>query len=95
MTEQEIVIHAGFFDVEESQGLHVAMYPNPAHDKVLIEAEGIVRVKLYDLLGQRLVEKEGNGDKMEISLKGIAPAVYVIEILTEQGRIIRKLNVTR
>ena len=94
-TEQEIVIQGGFFDVDDNSTLPVKIYPNPAHDKVFIEAEGIMRVKLYDLLGQCLVEKEGDDDKMEIGLKDLAPAVYVIEILTERGRAFRKLNVTR
>ncbi len=94
-TEQQIVIHAGFFDVNENQALPVAVYPNPARDKVFIETEGIVRVRLYDILGQCLIEKEGrNNDKLEININNLIPAIYTIEILAEQGRIIRKLDVT-
>ena len=94
-TEQEIIIHAGFHDVNDNQAIPVNVYPNPAHDKVFIEAESIMRVRLFDLLGQCLVEKEGNGDKMEINLKDLASSVYIIEILTKQGQAIRKLDVTR
>ena len=95
-TEQQIVIHAGFFDIDDNPTIPVAVYPNPARDKVFIEAEGIMRVRLFDLLGQCLIEKEGNmGDKTEISLNNLTPAFYTIEILTEKGRFIRKLNVTR
>ena len=95
-TEQEIIIHAGFHDVDDNQAIPVNVYPNPANDKVFIEAEDIVRIRLFDLLGQCLIEKEGNGsDKIEISLNDLAPAAYTIEILTERGRAIRKLNVIR
>ena len=74
----------------------VVVYPNPAHDKVFIKAEGIISVRLFDLLGQCLIKKEGDiNDTMEISLNDFPSSVYIIEILTEQGRVIHKLNVTR
>ena len=95
-TEQKILIHAGFFDLDEKQALSVAVYPNPAHDKVFIEAEGIISVSLFDMLGQCLTKKESdNNDTMEIDLNNLHSSVYIIEILTEQGKVIRKLNVTR
>ena len=95
-TEQEIAIHAGFFDLDESQALPIAVYPNPAHDKVFIEAEDIISVRLFDMLGQCLFKKEGdNKGTMEIGLNNLLSSVYIIEILTEQGKVIRKLNVTR
>jgi len=95
-SEQQIVIHAGFFDIDDNPTIPVAVYPNPARDKVFIEAEGVIRIRLFDLLGQCLIEKEGNmGDKTEINLNNLTPAFYTIEILTEKGRFIRKLNVTR
>ena len=95
-TEQEILIHAGYFDIDDNLTLPIKVFPNPAHDKVFIEAEGITSVRLYDLLGQCLIKKESDhSDMMEISLSNLTSSVYTIEILTEQGRVIRKLNVTR
>ena len=95
-TEQEIVIHAGYFDIDDNLTVPVRVYPNPAHDKVFIETAGIISVRLFDLLGQCLIKKEGDfNDTMEIRLNNLVPSVYTIEILTEQGRVIRKLNVTR
>ena len=94
-TEKEIVIQAGFYDVDDLT-LPIKVYPNPAHDKVFIEAEGITSVRLFDLLGQCLLKKDGgNSETMEISLNYLNPAVYTIEVLTEQGRIVRKLDITR
>ena len=93
-TEQEIIIHANFFDIDDNQALPVAVYPNPARDKVFIEAEGIIHVKLFDLLGQCLIKMERrNIDKLVIDLNNLVPNVYVLEILTERGKVIRKINV--
>ena len=94
-TEQEIVIHAGFFGIDDKLSIPVKIYPNPASDKVFIEAKDIVHVKFFDLHGQCIINEEGNDDIMEIFLNDLVSNVYIIEILTEQGRVIRKLNVTR
>ena len=95
-TEQEIVIRAGFYGVDDNLALPVKIYPNPAHDKVFIEAEGMISVRLFDLFGQCLIKKGGdNSDWTEIDLNNLESAIYAVEILTEQGRIVRKLNVTR
>ena len=95
-TEKEIVIQAGYYDVDDNHTLPVKVYPNPAHDKVFIKAEGMIGIKLFDLMGQCILKKDSeNSDTMEISLTNLDPAVYTIEILTKQGRIVRKLNITR
>ena len=95
-TEQEIVIRAGFYDIDDNLALPTKVYPNPAHDKVVIEADRMISVRLFDLFGQCLIKMEGdNSDRMEIDLNNLDSAIYAVEILTEQGRIVRKLNVTR
>jgi hypothetical protein len=95
-TEQEIVIHSGFFDVDEHQAVHVALYPNPANDKVIVEAEGIQSIKIYDMSGQLHKSMDGvNVDKVGISLQDLATAVYTVEVLTKHGKAIKKLNVVK
>ena len=92
-TEREILIHAGFFDINEME-VPVALYPNPAHDKVVIEAEGIKRIKVYDLQGQCLMEQTFiRCGHVEVPLTGLAPKLYLIEIQTEFGIARRKLQV--
>jgi hypothetical protein len=92
-TEQEIVIHAGFHDVDDNQTLPVNVYPNPAQDMVLVEAEGIERVRLFDLLGRCLIEKATEPcERVELSLQGYAASLYLIEIQTKNGTVRTKLN---
>ena len=92
--EQEIIIHAGYYDIDDNIALPIRVYPNPAHDKVLIEAEKILSVRVFDSFGQCLIKKEGrDNDTMEISLNNLPSSVYIIEILTDQGKAIRKLTV--
>ena len=92
-SEQEIIIHAGFYDVDDNQAFPVNVYPNPANDKVFIEAEGIVRVRLFDLFGQCLIEKVTEPcERLELSLQYYAASLYLIEIQTTKETIRTKLK---
>ena len=94
-TEQQIIIHAGFFDVDDDQTLPFAVYPNPAHDKVFIEAEGIICVRVFDLLGQCLAERSTEPcERMELSLQDYAASIYLVEIQTQRGTIRTKLKIS-
>ena len=85
-SEQSIVIHAGFYDVEDYTGIPFNLYPNPAKDKIVIEAEGIERVKIYNILGQCLIDKlVPKTPNAELSLPKLEPAPYIVEIQTIFG----------
>ena len=84
-TEREILIHARFFDLNEME-FPVALYPNPAHDKVIIEAEGILNVKVYDLQGQCVIEKSvAPCDRLSLPIQNLSPGLYLVEIQTSHG----------
>ena len=56
--------------------------------------EKSVKSGFYNLQGQLLKEWAGEAtDKIEISLQGFASALYTVEVLTERGRTILKMNV--
>lgn len=91
---QEIVIHAGYYGIDDHPTIPVAVYPNPAHDKVLIEAEGIVCIRLFDLQGQCLTERPTEPcERVELPLHDYAASLYLIEIQTQHGTVRTKLQV--
>ena len=93
-TEQEIIINAGFFDVDDNHVLPIAVYPNPAHDKVFIKAEDIICVKLFNLQGQCLMERRTEPcERMELLLGDHSASFYLIEIQTQHGTVRTKLQV--
>jgi len=90
-TEREILIHAGFFDLDEMD-IRVSIYPNPTHDHVSIEAEDIRRVRMYDLQGQCLWENTFDRcDHVDLPLSGLESKLYLIEIQTDHGIARKKL----
>jgi hypothetical protein len=95
-TEQQIIINAGFFDIDDNQTIPVSLYPNPANDKVIVEADNILSVKVYDMWGQLLKAIDGaTVGKVEISLHDLATAIYTVEVLTKQGKAVLKLSVVK
>ncbi len=95
-SEQEIIIHAGFHDVDENQRIAVALYPNPANDMVTIAAEGIERVRVFDSRGQ-IVKEIGNieAEQVEMNISHLPSALYTVEVSTTYGKGFMKLSVIR
>lgn len=97
-TEQFIIINAGFFDIGEQEETpsQVVLYPNPTSTKAFVEADEIIRVRLYSLKGQFMQEIPGNhSDRVELYVRNLPPAIYMVEVLTPQGVTNLKLDVHR
>jgi hypothetical protein len=97
-TEQFILINAGFFDVGEQEETpsQVVLYPNPTPNKAYVEADDIIRVRLYTMKGQFMQEIPGNhSNRVELYVRNLPPAIYMVEVLTPQGVTNLKLDVHR
>lgn len=96
-SEMQKVINADFFDLLEQETVLVKVYPNPARYRAVVESEGIMRIRMYSMMGQLLQEVNGNGDdRVEISLReDYASAPYMLEVMTRKGLFNVKLSVVR
>ena len=93
-SEQSIVIHAGFYDLDDNATIPILLYPNPSNDKAIIESQGIQCVKVYDLQGQLIKEWSGAAsDRIELELGQLASALYVVEVATHLGKAFLKMSV--
>lgn len=58
------------------------VYPNPAHDQVTIEVDGVdgkeYTVEIYDLSGRILKKEQFRNNKMQVSVDGLAQGYYMI-----------------
>ena len=53
-------------------------------------------IKVYDMWGQLLKTIDGaNTSKVEISLHDLATGIYTMEVMTKQGKAIKKLSVVK
>ena len=79
-------INATYFGVGEYDAVEVTIYPNPTRNTVTIEAEGIERIRLINMMGQVLEIREyGELDSAVFNLSGYKPSVYLLEIKTING----------
>lgn len=72
--------------VSDATGL-VKVYPNPANEKLIVEAnnekENVVRINLFSLDGRKLYEYNSSFDKSikkEISLSNLKQGMYIIQV---------------
>ena len=84
---QDVIEGAGaHFGVDEQEAVKVMVYPNPTRYSVTIEAEGIERLRMTNMMGQVLNVRECDGsDSVVLNLSGYTPSVYLLEVKTING----------
>lgn len=89
-------INATHFGVEDNNAMEVTVYPNPTRNTVTIEAEGIERIRLTNMMGQVLEMREYGGlDSVILNLDGYMPSVYLLEVKTVNGVVKKRLILYR
>lgn len=77
----------------------LTVYPNPATGTATIHNYGALKMKeivVYNLAGQMVHRaKADSKDKHVLHLEGISSGIYTIGIFTDQGTVIRKLELLR
>jgi hypothetical protein len=86
--------------IHELQPPDIAIYPNPATDKVMINSSrslSQVVITLYNIQSQQLQQQEsGFGNSFEIDVPGnVCNGIYFIRIHSNQGVVTKKVVVRR
>lgn len=76
--------NVGIAPVEDAQ---VAIYPNPATDKVSIHADNIVRVEVLDVTGRTVATTTQN----EVNISNLDNGVYMFRVITANGTTLQKV----
>ncbi|MGB5418831.1 T9SS type A sorting domain-containing protein, partial [Algibacter sp.] len=72
----------------------IAIYPNPAQNKLFIEGEnGIKSVTIYDISGRLIhqISYLGHSNSREVSTENLVQGTYLVKIKTASGESIRKI----
>ena len=79
-------------DINEQGNQHeVNLYPNPTDSKVYIEAEGLSQVRVFNLMGQEVLNQSTSDGHFILDLSSQPKGCYFIETLTEQGTTTTKI----
>ena len=72
---------------------HFLLYPNPTHDKFVVESSEIIdRVTIYDITGRVVHEQTIINHKSEI-INSFSPGVYLIKVMSGERVMTEKLVV--
>ena len=72
------------------------LYPNPATDQVQLEADReILSVQVFDITGRLMFAQQPRARKTMLSVNGMPVGIYILNIQTTEGTLIRKLSVKR
>lgn len=78
--------------VNEISNLDLTISPNPTNDKSLISTnfQGRSIVNVYSIQGQ-LIERKSFAKSIELNFSQLAASVYILEIVNESGRVVKKM----
>lgn len=72
--------------VNEIDDTNVVIYPNPAHDQVVVEVENMKKLTLFDSCGRKIAESTDNVMKTS----DIKDGMYILNIKLQDGKHINK-----
>ena len=72
----------------------VSVSPNPASDRVLVQADGLKRVEMVDASGRSVATLYGN-QAVTLDVSRLDTGVYFLRLLCNDHTLVRKLVITR
>lgn len=79
--------------VDENATKNVQIYPNPTSGVIVIKAEMMNGIEVFNSLGQMFLVKDVENDEVSLDLGSFGSGMYFISILTGNGNIVKKINV--
>jgi polyhydroxybutyrate depolymerase len=76
---------AGGVGIEPVEEINVTVYPNPANNKLTIEADNyFTNAELYNLLGEKVVTEKLSGLTNNIDVSSLQTGLYIIKLSNEK-----------
>ena len=69
----------------------VKLYPNPASSQVTVEAENMISVSLYNLVGQCLMETTAKDGTAILDMNEMQNGIYLVKVNTKAGSVMQKV----
>jgi len=79
-------------DIEENTDKNIDVYPNPTNGMLNIEGQGTMHISVSNLMGQKLMEAEAEGNTT-LDLSRFESGMYLVRIEYADGVMVQKVNV--
>ena len=86
-------VYVDWTTIIDEQGFdhRVSLYPNPTENKVFVETEGLLLVRVFNIMGQEVLNQAVEGGNVIIDLSSQPQGCYFFETVTEYGSTITKI----
>lgn len=72
----------------------VGIYPNPANEKVTIDAQNINKVSISNMMGQKIYEISSSDDKVVVDVNDFPAGIYMIQVVTDEYEVTKRITVS-
>lgn len=79
--------------VEDNAEHNIGIYPNPANEKITIDAQNIERVTISNVMGQKVYETSVNDDNMVIDVNEFPVGLYMIHVVTDEYETTKRVSI--
>ena len=80
-------------DVAEQEMALVSVFPNPADQNLMVEAEDMTYVAIYNMLGQQVFASECNGNELNVNVSGWSEGIYMMKVQTSEGVVSHRVSI--
>jgi hypothetical protein len=82
-------------EVQNSLSTMVEVFPSPASEVALLRFTKMVRgnLSLLSIDGKELLITEISGSEVLLNVEGLAPGLYLLKVMTEEGQHLKKLMI--
>ena len=81
--------------VGETEIQAIAVFPNPASDKINIKAEGVQNVTVYDMMGQKIASYQVASDVFSMDVNNFKSGLYLFAIQLKNGNLVTQSVIIR
>ena len=71
-------------------GNSLKLYPNPTANVLNVEGEGMSSLEVYNMVGQRVMTMEVNGNKAQVNTESLNNGMYFIRIIANDGTMLNR-----
>ena len=81
--------------VNEASTKVVEVYPNPTTGKTTIKAEQMRNISIVNISGQVVMTLDVDNDEVVLDMNSFENGMYLVNVMTENGNMVKILNVLR
>lgn len=81
--------------IEETTSSAIAIYPNPATDKIFISGPENANITIYSILGEKVMQLNQYNCQKAIDVSNLGSGMYIIKILVNEIPVIQKIKIEK